>query len=592
MAPSKITATANKCMYWFYGPQKSLTNASYNVGGTGMWFNTLYHCEKYFKYPDLTIEKLTEGLDNIPEMKKEIHDLLQKCGRITEVLLIHSAFINTYGMHSIKPLRNLNALFELYEFLYEETKKILLKPEDDIDIFVEPEIFPNLINMKTKRPDNLVILNENKIDLIDKEFKLNTKASIFAFHLIDKKLRICTLISPSVQSTPFDKVDNDIFKPLADAYKCIYKNLKQKLKESYIAKEATVYESIFATPARTINNIYPILIKDVPDTYLSQFIEKLIPPLYKPPVVESQSTDPADIIETARANMNLLELNYATELPDNIFTTKLRMANGGILFPVIYLDKKLEVANENDIMRYYKNVINELFTLGVFKKINSTSSRYVINTEFDIKKLECMKGIPENEENKALFKNTRDFFFIYVGNLINFALVNKIPLPFKISRIYLLVFLGALKIEDDDDSEISLETKLIYSCIYLMEKASPKFLKTVLNIMEKPEKYKNVGMNSFANIAHKDFPIYSEDYNDHVEKLIAFIFINAYNEYMEIKDGQELKPEIQMFYRGLIKRISMNGAYTNISQNLMARTHEINLQTLNTVDTILSKQPH
>jgi hypothetical protein len=580
MPPSAVKITANKCIQWFYGPQMSLSNSVYSVGNK-TWFSIYEKCEKHVKYPGLTIEKLIEGLDNVPEMKKEILDLLQNCGRITEVLLMHSAFINTYGLHYAKnPLINLNALYELYDFFYENIE-FILEDVDNMDIFVKPEVFRDLKNNKMSRPANLAFIN--KIEDVDETIVLKTKEAFFAFHPVPKKLRICTLKSPTVEITPFDKVDNDIFKPVADAFKCIYKNLKQKIKDSYLNKQAIQYQGLFATSQTYISK--PILIYDEPNTFLSQFIEKLIPPLYKQAVIKANTTDPADIIDVAYANLALQDIDYLKELPVSIFTTKIIVYdNVSHAFPIGYINKNLKIGNQKHIISYYKTVINQLFTLGVFKKMDKTSERYVINTEFDLNLLECVKRLPETEEKKTLLIKIREAFFMYVGNLIYFALANKFELPFKISRIYILVLLGGFNKLENNSDDVPLETKLIVSCIYLIEKASPQFLKTVINIIENPEKYKSIKMNSFLKIVDKDYQIYDKNNKYYVNNLIEFIYMNAYNEYIE------QKPEIKMFYKGLVETRSYKESdYNFIGKNLMENDFETNLRTLNIVDAVLHR---
>ena len=611
--------TPAKCMKWIYGPQMSSAFAAYGVGNQ-LWFDTYSKCSNLplCKYPSvITVDNIIDDCskEDVSAFKNTVHTVLSESEDIGNVLLVHSAFINAFGFLEFNKNDNYQTIqqrvCDVYEYLYNETENILTN-KSDIEIFVKPDVFKELKNSRVKRPPNIVNV-EGKLENVLKNYQINTKNAFDANHPIPRDLRKCTLRTLSTK-TPFDNIEDSIFKPLADVISCNYKFLKQKITEDINDTSVTFgninkmdvispdndyeeFQNFFAVPYN--NSVIPskrIIIKDVPKTHLSQFIERLIPILYQPHILKCYSTNPEHITKVARKNTYYSGVRKITTFEDTTIFRKQIYQYGILHIPVIYIEKhndgyeyfEYSKASAERTIKYFTNVFNDLFDLGVFKKMTGESQYYEINADFDIDGLECFKRLPDSQEKTELKPKITAQFFMHVGNLIHFAFLNNIKLKHPISLIDIAKILNLFDFYEKSITKINLNEKLLLCTIYLIEKAKPEFIQKIVNIMKNPESSKSLKMNSLATVFKTDRPIYDTDNYTYLLNLIEYIFGNAYFEYSYANI-----PNKRSFYLGFHHlRLYASQIMTDIPriQDFNKYSFELKMNLLRKADYIVNKK--
>lgn len=626
--------TPVKCKKWIYGPQMSSAFVLYSVGNT-TWATTFSICctNDESEYPFIKVRDIIKGcsIEDVSQLKNRVQTVLLESEDIQNVLLIHSAFINTLGvLESLKKDSNKDydkikerlsdvlsgkediylsmqeRLYDVYEYFYNETEKIL-KDKSDIKIFVSPDIFKELKDSKVKRPPNIVNL-EDKLENVIQNYQIITENSYDMDHPITRDIRKCSVKKLST-TTPFDNIEETTFKPLADVISCNYKFLKQKLTR-VTDNDTTTFGNIdklniIGVGAHGNDNLEfrtlfganysqslqkPIIIRDVINTCLSQFMEKLIPILYQPYVLNNSSTNPLKIKEVAQSNIYYMIIDKTTTLDTNFFRTMI--VRGGILqIPIRFIELDTDgceyitntISSEKS-NSYFKNVIDNLFDLGVFKKMEGESQYYELNADFDIDGLECFKRIPDSQEKKKLKPDITKQFFMHVGNLVRFAFANSIKLKHPISLIYIAKILNLF---DFYEKTLNLNEKLLFCTIYLIEKAKPKFIEKIVSIMKNPESSKSLKMNSVNKITETDITLYDTDKYKYLLNVIDYIHGNAHVEYEYLSI-----PHKRAFYNGLFN-IKMFNSDQNIEFSRITKfeklSFELKLSVLRKVDYILNK---
>lgn len=451
--------TTRQYEIWIYGPQVTDGNRAYDVGGD-TWWSIYENCmdlqSKLYNSEFLPKDIYTKLTTN-PYFLSVITHHLKKCTKVSEILLIHSALINAYGLIRRKQ-KSFEKLFQVYDAVHKQTTSLVGR---NISIFLTPAQFRDLGNSNAKHPKN-IIKNIN-IELLNSDIKL--------FNI------------PSVATSPthelFEKVQNATFRPFVDKMLNLYNNFKEN---KTITDEYIVWFKKTHRPEDPSNNHKPpIVIRKKPNTYLSQLFEKTCILLYRPYEFIPKSNSRKDIKDAVKSNLLILQSKCSAYAAGNImvFNTPISEKENDVNVPVFFIkddDESLDLTDNS--VEFFNGVLKELLDMGVFIKINDTD-RYELNDNFDIDKLECYKALPNETKTPELKKELTEYFFIFIGNIIHFAVTNNLQLPFKLSRFYIGVIFNVLEISPPND-----ETKELIITIFFFEKANTEFKKEMIKILE------------------------------------------------------------------------------------------------------------
>lgn len=460
---------------WIYGPQVSEKNNAYVVGGK-TW-SELYHDNAIITkniYGEFNPRYITWLVSSNQYVKKLLVDdaknALHLCQNILDVLLIHSAFINAFGMVVFAPLdregTEKNRISEAFAEIYEATKEILEKA-DTIRIFISPKEFEKLNHKNVIQPKNIVIHLGSK-EAVDERYRL--KQGGF-YHPLTEKMQKCSI---SLNYDLFANVQNDIYTPLAKVLSCNCSYLKKQ--STPLPHEITTIKLQYSV---TPEAKPPILIRKVKNTYLSQLFEKTCILFYKPLEIKS-----SDLQHAVKQNLAILEHKCSAYAIGNlsVFSTPIGTQTPCNVPVFFIVDNTVQVDySPEPSIEFFTGVLQELKDLGVFVPIANSDRYEIVNTKFDMDKLECYKELPAATKTPELKKEVRDYFFLFVGNILHFAVANNIQLPFKLSLAHVAILFNLI-----DFSE-SVQNKLILVSIYLLEKATERFIKGVVDTMENYE---------------------------------------------------------------------------------------------------------
>ena len=547
MPPKKTTV--NACTAWMYGPQVSPLGKPYVVGGistTLKWYTTYTDCQKHFESmygKDFTPVRIRQILLEPDELIEIVKTKLKNASSILDVLLVHSAIINTYGIIQSQPSidspQQLLNIYTVYNQLYDETKKLLTN-EEHIEIFVSKEEFKTLNDAKSPRPEN-VYLEEDVKSLVEK-YQLNTKNNITFAHPITENMRKCGLALDDVCLKPFEKITNPVFKPLADFIVCACSFFKEPVPENIRKSDIDIFTSAHRIQNQN-NYTYPaIIIKKVEHTYLSQLFQKSVNLLYKPVFVTPEINTKEAFLRASQQNVAIVHSRFL----DHYSGTKLNVFQSAIIngpqtnkssVPISFIESGYVKFSDSSAptIEFFKGVLNDLLKHKVF--IKNSNNRFELNKNFEIEKLDFYKELPTGVQTDEDFKKKiTAYFYRFVGNVIHFAVANYIILPFRLSRIYIMELFNLFDFKNAKPAD-RLQTQLLLVGSYLLEHTS--FTSTILKIFEDPEKLldpeitaildptltgsaiaKGPRVNSKDNKGH----IYSTDQEEMFNNMIAFLY--------------------------------------------------------------------
>jgi hypothetical protein len=612
-ASSKRKVDTKKCSIWIYGPQVSEKNAFYSVGGD-TWENIYIQCSRSIEkiyFPGLTpkiiLEHIFFGVDRSEELKQNVLQTLKESKDILDVLVIHSAFINALGMDIIYKTRVIPEVQEtmayraeriatVYKYLYEETEKILVD-KDTLKIFVTPDQFKQLGNSQAGRPRNIALAYD-KQDIV-KNYKIVKKCEIGLN-------TDCAALFESIKA-------DQIFRPLVDDIVCHCSFFKQKLEKSpstettfFINPEMTNiiskgdYDYIkHSHRGSIVVEQKPVLIKKYSNTaetsdkktYLSQLFQKCCDVLYKPYTsVPTKTATAEQLLATVQVNFEIASgfLNVPYSFDDlNIFRTQILNVHnprGETHVPITFIYRDAEGQPEKlyrDIfsgpsVQFFTDVIKELLDHKVFipTKTLFNNERYELNKGFDVSTLECYKILPEEMKTPTFKNEITEYFFLFVGNLIHFAVVNNIELPFKLSRVYIMKLFGLFEFVKDATDR---DTQILLITVYLLEKAPSTFTKAIIKVFEDPENLlsedvmqvldpdlldekdeqiikKGVRMNGTYTITNSNKHIHSEDSKTLVDNVIEYLYKIALKHYFGNINTEtvfdKMNPYLELFFDG------------------------------------------
>lgn len=535
------TISHAKCPLWIYGPQVSDMNVKYGVGGE-TWSRINEKCKQKLDsiYKDFNPSYINVALIDArryPELVEKLTSKLNNCETILDVLLIHSAVINAFGL-LISKKKNLDTdyfqestirLRQIFDNLYRITNETV--DRDTIRLFVTPEEFADLSNSKSPRPKNIVLeLGVNEVITHYKLKNAQTGSPIY-IHPIRSNMRICDTALVADCTLLFTNVKNALFEPLADVISCNCSFFKQKLVKT--TSSTITFDNVKNSKKISIgdyeyftkNNTYfattrkpPILIVKYKDsdttcdkkTYLSQLFEKVCMPFYRPYYIKAKEPTIDSIMSAAKENIVIATSGCRSYSLGNlsVFHTTI-LYNNDIKelcnLPVFFVveeggqQERVYVDNYSGPSRqFFTDVIKELLDKEVFIPSETffNNQRYELNTKFDIEKLDCFKQLPDGVKTPEFKSQVTSYFFRYVGNLIHFAVANNIELPFKLSRVYIMKIFNILDFMEIDPvtrglkimSPDNLEQQMLLISLYLLEKASSTYTKQILDIFEDPKK--------------------------------------------------------------------------------------------------------
>lgn len=628
MAPSyKSTpkVTQNGCIEWIYGPQVSYKDGSYGVGSE-LWASTYYSCIKdHEKGYGLITPKFVFDMVTKPSQRKqrfeEILNSLVKSENILNVLLIFSAFINALGLLFLekKLVGAPELLDKYYRQIYNITEKLLEDPTD-IKYFVTPENFLELKINTTSRPKNIMkkykdvaesILLKEQRDGINKNQIVNP---------VNNQLLHCDATTRVDCTNMFQSITNPLFRPLADVLKCNCSYFKQKLRKIN-TMDTTFHEpkmvhdisngdiQAFKTECQALAPVAksPIVIRKYLDgikcedkNYLSQLFEKTCDIMYKPYFSVPKRNILEDMLIAAMNNdeiskykckgyLNTLSI-FQTPIINNTAPLPHRPNQSNI--PVFFLEvvggqqEKLNADPYNGpSVQFFTDVMKELVIHKVFipSKTFFNNQRYELNVDFEIENIECYRNLPEGIKNKPELKEKiKTYFFLFIGNLIHFAVANNIELPFKLSRVYIAKIFNIFDFmgrNSNNDLSIllrkNIDKQMLLISIYFLEKADQNYTKKIIEILQDPEKLKDpaliaildleqdnydegIRMNGNTTIVKDNFPIYSDDKEELIYNVIEYLYKTALKHYFGdfndddtiIDNSFQMHPYIDTFFNG------------------------------------------
>ena len=626
------------CPDWLHGPQVSDVNASYSVGGP-TWIKLNNACLTYFERvfsnhdifytPTQFFDKLVKGISEtrtsqsskfIETINGEIDVALTECHEIYDVIMIFSVFVLTYGeiksrLRELPPHRRftnelelLDGLVQIYDHFYEGVKKILEKPELIDELLVLPEDFINLDNQRQKRTKNFILLL--KTSGIHKEYELIKSGKIP--HPISREMQKCNIDLKSDCTDKFKNVKNDIFEPLAKVFGCYCSFFKIKLIKSESVTNRTLYGSvneiktITAADYEHIRLLYSsptpsqkptILINKYRDnedenkcskkTYLSQLFSKVCSILYEPYIVKPSSSSKDDIIAASRANIYIGQTGCTGYAYGNlnVFHTRIEKnnnVNDKVNVPIMFLKDNRDLYLDwyrGPTVQFFTDVLQELVDLKVFIPTETffNNQRYELNTKFNIETLECYSKLSSEIKTAEFKKEITDYFYLFIGNLIHFAVANNIEIPFKLSRLYIMKLFN---IYDFTKPEIfgDLKLQLLLISLFLLEKAPNSYTATIIQILENPKEALvgnpnifaaldpaadsmegSIQMNGYSTILpdDEDRDIYSENETTLFYNIVEYLYKTSLKAYFEdinsltpVTDKFKMHPHLELFFKG------------------------------------------
>lgn len=609
------------CPIWLYGPQVSDLNKAYGVGGA-TWKILNEKCGDYLdkEYRLLSPKTLYDSLidDNVSVryLSASVIATLKRSKDILDVLLIYSAFINTYGNLISMPgdcNKLLEKLHQVYTAMYVATRQIVADDET-MSIFVSPDVFNDMDNSSVKRPKNVAI-GSKSAELIAK-YKIDINKYI---HPIHPDMIKCAADIKSDCTIKFADINNPIFSPFAKVISCHCSFFKQKL-EKISGQEKTFknirkIHKISDGDYTYLKNAYasqypskqpPILINKYKDdssrcnkhTYLSQLFEKTCSLLYKPYHVKAKTTTRSDIEDAAKQNRLIGKYGCTAYSDGNL---------GVFQTPILYNEQQsakanvqvmftLEVENQQPrfyadeytgpTFQFYADVCKELVEHKVFVPTDTffNNQRYELNTAFDIDTLESYKKLPSEIKTPSLKAEVTEYFFLFIGNLIHFVIVNNIELPFKLSRVYIMRLFGLFDFTEIDPntqalklfSIENLDFQLLFISIYLLEKAPSAYTAQIIKIFEDPkanlvgnkavfdlldvladDTKGSIKMNGYTTIVQNNHDIYSENKDTLFYNMVEYLYKTALKDYFSdinsddpIAPDLKITPHLETFFKG------------------------------------------
>lgn len=464
------------CHKWKYGSQMDDKNKPYSVGGA-KWDAIIATCKPSSDFDHNEIFLACERGEDLHTQKTP--EAVKKAKNILDLLLIQSSFVNAYGMieHTYKafqdgtitdlPRSYMNVIYEYLEF-YQLIREILY--DNALKLFTTPEEFGSLAKPTSSRPKNIMfstsmttqqIIDKYQIKKID-NIQVNSRFKKMFADVQEPYKHFAGICSAMTRKITPSNSDLSTFGDMGNLN--IISNGDIKLIQ---AKHTIASINDTKKP--------PIIIQRVPNTYLSQLFEKTCTIFYKPFVMPAKSDKESDIMEAAEINEKIIRHGCRGYFNGNmsVFQTNVcekTHTNVPVFFFYPENSKLTFDFGNSQPAAMIKQILKEFVDLKVFIPISDTDV-YELNRNFDITTLECCKNVPA-----SLKADVEEYFFLFVGNIIHFAVANNIKLPFKMSLAYVINFFNL-----EYDKELLI-------CSYLIERVASS---RIIKILENPENLKD-----------------------------------------------------------------------------------------------------
>jgi len=628
----------NNCITFF---NKTYENHSIFYNPKEFYFELINSIKGDYWGRTTTLPRASQKNKFIEKIKEAIHTAIFECQEIDDVIMIFSVFVLAYGQiklnsqyedgpNEIGSKYLLEVLSELYNYLYEKSKIIFEKPELIDELFVLPEEFINLDNQRQKRNKNMMF-RMSKQELQEKYKLIITKVP----HPITREMQKCNIDIKSDCTDKFKNINNDIFKPLAKVFACYCSFFKIKLNKTNGGKTlfsnnikdiniitSSDYDHIKTVYSSSVPSQKPSILihkyKDNEDenkcskkTYLSQLFSKVCSILYEPYFVKPEpESSKEDIIAVSKTNIYIGQIGCTGYAYGhiNVFHTPIEKNNNvneKVNVPIMFLKDKKDLYLDyyrGPTIQFFTDVLQELVDLKVFIPTETffNNQRYELNTKFNIETLECYSKLPSNIKTPELKTEITNYFYLFIGNLIHFAVANNIELPFKLSRVYIM---RLFNLYDFTKPEIfgDLKLQLLLISLFLLEKAPNSYTTTIIKIFENPKETLignvdifaaldpaadsmegSIKMNGYSNILpdDEDRDIYSENETTLFYNIVEYLYKTALKSYFEdinsltpVTDKFKMHPHLELFFKGFT---SYKEFHTKETDYLELRNHDFN----------------
>jgi hypothetical protein len=621
--------TEKQCKTWLYAPQVSEKNSVYALGDpTGKWGDLMKDCSRYMKdyYNDFYepqeilnyIDKMLTN-DQIMTMKNMLDTIIERIKEAEEVdviMMVLSSIILAFGLvfekkkkQEIDETRHsvfLTTLQIFYLKAYEEAEKKV-----DSKLLINPSNILRLYDATFKdRPKNPLLGDLTLIQTL--KSKVPEKD-----HPIHPSQQKCGISIEQDCSTAFEKITNWTFKPLARVLGCHCSFLKRKLKFTNETIDTSTlstkkgYEQVTAGDFSIIQQSYCTRIYDVKrkptiaiykyketleescdikqnKTYLSQLFTKVCSLLYKPIIITPASNSETDIIAANLRNAQIAQYSTGAYTAGHlkVFQDPIHEHTITVFFIKedgdVYIDP-----NEGPTKQFFNGLFSELLLHNVFipTKTFFKNVRYILNLEIDIADFPFYQDLDPNLKTPEIKEKLTTYFYLYIGNLIHFAVANHIELPFKLSRIYIMQLFGMIDILNKNTLHTifaNMEIQLNLISLFLMERAPQEYTNAILKILQNPNvinrghpdedeevfntltvytktfKEEAIMLNDPYTIVDDNRPLYSENEETMFYNMIDYLYKTALKYYfMDINADEPVNldtlkphPYLKAFFTG------------------------------------------
>ena len=499
--PTTRKPTKPECMNWLENPQVSEVGRAYALGNAdpkSKWKQLMTGCktymEKYFtsvkeKFYDpagfiaiadeiITAGNTLDGREKSATVANRLNQAIASCENVEEVKAYVSSLIIAFGLVVEDHYRNRN------ESLLQQRKQFLYQTY----LFAVDSIgrkFPDIEFLsldELKQLDNAAF---TKRTTVQKEVVVapppkcgvpKNDACVSVFGRLAEKNKLAEEIECNCNFFKQKLVTVKGKNTLTNKKQlgAISKEDKQMIKETHGVRLR------YPKPTIAIRK-YPSNACREKD-YLSQLFTKVCSlfPTYLQPLEKTEESLLATNLLNATLSTSGIKGYYGRNL--DVFQTNMdgpdRMTNVPVYFvnddntfyPDLYT---------GPTKQFFSDVISELVLHGIFTYSSTyfNNVRYILNPDFKMSKMPFYTELPEVLRTKKL----TDYFYLFLGNLMHFAVANNIELPFKLSRAYIIRLFNLM----DFDTNADRKTKTILTSILLLEQPS-QYTDAVLKLMEDP----------------------------------------------------------------------------------------------------------
>ena len=535
---SSSLPSQNMCYNWLKQPQVSIRGVPYKIGdytpGTE-WSISYTPCQDYFLefygtkiMKPLQLLKFVEnaGLRNDRELEK-IEAVLTNFENFQKYI---SSCIIAYGIllteqhKSIfrKPMSMLkHELQEFYETIYRMYLDNNNPSEEELESIVEPENF---------------------LKLADPEFTDRLKKSVPKINLPDD---VCIATNNTGCKNAFREIpDTAPLYPLANSIKCVCDILRTQVT---LVDPSEVQSIELNYNLDDINKVSESDFLSISQDLSAQYY---VEPINRPIDIELKSTETC-------VNKPMF---YLDQIKEALFEPYLLTAQNRLkeLFrsyirQIQQIEQQTgEIINVMDppiLIKFYKlndrkqKVYDQVIGPGPVINLFDDLAQELLNSKIFIPK----ESIFETE--RFIINPNKKYDYEYIGTLFRFLLINRIHIPFKLSRAYICKLFGLCQFNINSRN---IYEQLILITIYILEKGSG-FKNSIVNVFKNPELLKdkdfceNSGifqnyparMNDYETIVSEDREIYNDDQSVLLYNMVQFLYRNAVVEYFEDENTKQ-----------------------------------------------------